>query len=54
MKLKKCQGYLASQIRWGIELETRIPTTASPRSTKDIDLAIGLDLIARAAIAGDL
>ncbi len=46
MKLKKCPGYLASQIRWGIELETRIPTTASPRSTKDIDLAIGLDLIA--------
>jgi hypothetical protein len=28
MKLKKCQDYLASQIRWGIELETRIPTTA--------------------------
>jgi hypothetical protein len=28
MKLKKCPGYLASQIRWGIELETRIPTTA--------------------------
>jgi hypothetical protein len=28
MKLKKCQDYLASQIRWEIELETRIPTTA--------------------------